>query len=89
MHVPITIRFLDYIFNENMHNCFHKWNVFLVYLFYARQKKLKNVSLLSLERKNKLLLAQFSIVLANCLFSNLQDHAGLIDKPESFKSKVL
>ena len=57
--------------------------------FLCLTKKLKNMSLLSLERKNKLLLAQFSIVLANCLLSNLQDHAGLIDKSESFKRKVL
>ena len=33
MHVPVSVRFPDNAFNENMHMyCFHLWDVFLIYL---------------------------------------------------------
>ena len=39
-HVPVTNRFPDYAFNENIHNmdCFHEWDVSLIHLFYDRHK---------------------------------------------------
>ena len=41
MHVPVTICFPDYAFNENIHNmyCSHEWDVSLIDLFYGRHKK--------------------------------------------------
>ena len=37
--VPVTVCFPDYVFNENIHiYCFHKWDVFLIQLFYDRHK---------------------------------------------------
>ena len=77
-HVPVTVHFPDYDFHESIHMyCFHKWDVFLIYLFLCQTQKLSNKSLLSLEKKNKLLPARFlvkfvmlpvqSIALANWL----------------------
>ena len=39
-HVPVTVRFPDYVFNESIHNmyCFHEWDVFLIHHFYDRHK---------------------------------------------------
>ena len=49
-HMPVTIRFPDYAFNENIHMySFQEWNVSLIQLFYDRQK-IKNKSLLGLEK---------------------------------------
>ena len=45
-----------YAFNENIHMyCFHEWDVCLIYLFWWQTQKLSNKSLLSLEKKKKLL----------------------------------
>ena len=39
-HVPVTVHFPDYVFNESIHNmyCFHEWDVFLIHLFMIDQK---------------------------------------------------
>ena len=40
MHMPVTVCFPDYALNENIHMyCFHEWDVFLIHLFYERQKQ--------------------------------------------------
>ena len=59
-HVPVTIRFPDYIFNKNIHSmyCFHGWDVSLTNFFYDTQK-LNYMSLLSLEKKRNLCLCDF------------------------------
>ena len=61
-HVPVTIRFCNYVFNENIHSmyCFNEWDVSQIHLFYETQK-LENMCLLSLEKKKKPLLAWFSV----------------------------
>ena len=60
IHKPVTVRFSDYAFNENIHMyCFHEWDISLIHLFYDRQKP-KSTSVLSLEKK-KLLLVRFSV----------------------------
>ena len=34
MHVPVTVRFPDHTFNEDIHiSCFHEWNAFLIIPF--------------------------------------------------------
>ena len=51
-HVPVTVRFLDYAINENIHMyCIHEWDVFLIYLLLWQTQKLSKKSLLSLEKK--------------------------------------
>ena len=61
-HVPVTVHFPDYAFNENIHMyCFHKWDVFLIYLFLWQMQKLINKSLLNLGERKKLLHAQFLV----------------------------
>ena len=41
-HVPETIHFPDYVFNENTHSmyCFHEWDISLILIhpFYDRHK---------------------------------------------------
>ena len=61
-HLPVTVRFPDYAFNENIHMyCFHKWDVFLIYLFLWQTQKLINKSLLNLGERKKFLHAQFLV----------------------------
>ena len=40
IHVPVTVCFPDYAFNENIHSMylFHEWDVFLIHLFCDRHK---------------------------------------------------
>ena len=60
-HVPVTVHFPNYAFNENMHMyCSHERDVFLIHFFLWQTQKLKNMSLLSLEIK-ELLLEQFLV----------------------------
>ena len=89
MHVPVTVRFLDYVFNEiHTYVLFSRMGCFPDAPFLWQTQKLKNSSLLSL--------AQFSVLCAInragqliCLLASLheRDRAGLIDKP-ALKSKV-
>ena len=46
IHVPVTILFPDYVFNENIHNmnCLHKWDVSLIHLFMTETKSREHVS---------------------------------------------
>ena len=62
-HIPVTVCFPDYAFNENMHMyCFHEWDVFLIYLFLWQTQKLINKCLVNLEERKKLFLhAQFLV----------------------------
>ena len=40
--MPVTVRFPDYTFNENIDMyCFHEWDVFLIYLFLMIDTKIK------------------------------------------------
>ena len=67
IHKPVTVRFSDYAFNENIHMyCFHEWDISLIHLFYDRQKP-KSTSVLSLERFSVkfVILPARSIMLAN------------------------
>ena len=50
-HIPVTICFPDYAFNESIHNmyCFHEWDVSLIHLFMI-DTKIKKKSLLSFEK---------------------------------------
>ena len=88
MHMPVTVRFIDYIFNENIHKyCFHEWDVFQIYLFLWQTQKLSDESLLNLEKKrSKICYVACAInhtgkliCLHACLHEH--DHTGLIDKP--------
>ena len=60
-HVPVTVGFPDYAFNENMHDVLlSQMGCFPDTLFLWQTQKLKNTSLLSLKKKKELLLARFS-----------------------------
>ena len=91
MHVPVSVRFPDNAFNENMHMyCFHLWDVFLIYLLWQTQESIEQIFFDSWE-KNKLLPAQFSVKFImlparyklTCLHACQHncDCAGLIDNP--------
>ena len=95
MHVPVTVRFPDYAFNKKYLYVMLSWDVFLIYLFLWHAQKLRNKSLLNLEKKRNSCLRDFLLNLLCCLRDQLcwkmiclraclqeRDHAGLIDKPE-------
>ena len=68
MHMPVTVRFIDYAFNENIPKYyFHKWVVFLIYLFLSQTQKLSNKSLLNLEKKRNFCLCDSQQNLLCCL----------------------
>ena len=49
--MPVTVRFPDYVFNEDIHMyCFHEWNVF-IYIFLWQTRKFNSKSVLSFEKK--------------------------------------
>ena len=59
-HMPVTVYFPGYAFNENIYiYCFHKWDVFLIYLFLWHTQKLSNKSLLRVLSKKEVV--QFSV----------------------------
>ena len=61
MHVPVTVRFLDYVFNEiHTYVLFSRMGCFPDTPFLWQTLKLMNMSHLSFEKKN-FLLAQFSV----------------------------
>ena len=99
-HMPVTVYFPGYAFNENIYiYCFHKWDVFLIYLFLWHTQKLSNKSLLRVLSKKEVV--QFSVkcyalcVINSagkliCLFACLQKRncAGLTDKPDRSKFPI-
>ena len=79
MHMPVTVCFIDYAFNENIHKyCFHEWDVFLIYLFLWQTQKLSNESLLNLEKKET-----FASVISNkiCYVACMINHIGKLIYP--------
>ena len=85
--VPVTIRFPDYAFNENIHNmyCFQEWYVSLIHFFMTDTKNKEHVSFESWE---KICYVAFAINHAGQLIflrnsTSLHERycAGLIDNP--------